>query len=127
MTIAYWCVLATIVFPYFFTVLAKSSPSFNNRDPRQYLQNITGWRQRAHYIQLNSFEATPSFGIAVVMANLAHAHQFNIDMLALIFVTFRVFYAISYLLDKATLRSLFWGIGMMCIIGLFLTPLDKFI
>ena len=122
MTTAYWCVLTAIIFPYFFTVLAKISPSFNNHDPRKYLQNLTGWRQRAHYIQLNSFEMTPSFGIAVVVATLVHAHQSNIDMLALIFVVSRVFYAIFYLLDKASLRTLSWGIGIMCIIGLFLIP-----
>ena len=70
MTISYWCVLAILMFPYVFTVLAKTSPAFNNHDPRKYLQNLTGWRQRAHYIQLNSFEVAPSFGIAVIVANL---------------------------------------------------------
>jgi uncharacterized MAPEG superfamily protein len=109
-----------ILFPYFFTVLAKSLPTFNNHDPRQYLQNLTGWRKRAHSIQLNSFEITPAFGIAIIVANLIHAQQSSIDTLAFTFVVSRVCYAICYLSDKASLRSLFWGVGIVCIIGLFL-------
>ena len=126
MTIAYWCILITIIFPYFFTVLAKTSSIYNNHDPRQYLQSLTGWRKRAHYIQLNCFEITPSFGIAVIIASLIHARQLSIDTLALTFVVSRLCYAICYLVDKASLRTLFWGLGILCVIGLFLLPLNKF-
>lgn len=119
MTVAYWCIFATIIFPYFFTVLAKSSPAFNNHDPRKYLQNLTGWRQRAHYVQLNSFEITPPFSIAVIVATLIHGHQSSIDMLALTFVVSRVCYGIFYLSDQANFRTLSWAVGMACIIGLF--------
>lgn len=119
MTIAYWCVLVMIVFPYFFAMLAKSGPNFNNHDPRLYLQNITGWRKRADYIQKNTFETTPAFGIAVIISHLIHAHQQSIDTLAIAYVISRIFYALCYLSDKASLRSLFWTVGMICIIGLF--------
>jgi uncharacterized MAPEG superfamily protein len=122
MTIAYGCVLAMIIFPYIFAGLAKYSPTYDNHDPREYLQHLTGWHKRAHYIQLNSFEATPAFGIAVIIAHLIHTHQTSIDTLALIFVISRVCYAIFYLNDKASFRSLFWMIGMACIIGLFFVP-----
>lgn len=119
MTIAYWCILAMIIFPYIFTTLAKSSPKFNNHHPREYLQSLTGWRKRAHYVQLNSFEVTPAFGIAVIVAHLMNSNQSSINMLALTFVASRVCYGICYLSDKAGFRSFFWLIGMACIVGLF--------
>lgn len=119
MTVAYWCVLAMIIFPYIFTIMAKAGSKYDNHDPRAALQKMTGWRKRANYIQLNSFEATPAFGIAVIIAHLAHANQLTLDKLAITFVIARVFYAICYLTDKATLRSLVWFVGYACVISLF--------
>jgi uncharacterized MAPEG superfamily protein len=94
MTIAYWCVFAMIIFPYFFTVLAKSGDHYNNQNPRDYLQKVTGWRKRADYVQLNCYESTPAFGIAVVIAHLAHANQLAINTLAITFVIARLCYGI---------------------------------
>ena len=119
MTIAFWCVLIMIIFPYFFTTLAKYSKHFDNHDPRGYLQKVTGWRKRADYVQLNSFESTPAFGIAVIIAHLAHAPQPILDKLAVVFVFSRLIYAICYLCDKDLLRTLFWAIGMICVFGIF--------
>lgn len=119
MTTAYWCVLFIIFFPYFFTFLAKSSRNFNNHDPRGYLAKLTGWRKRADYVQQNSFEATSAFGLAVIIAHLAHANQTNLDYLSIAFVIARIIYSICYITDQASLRSLFWGVGMVCILGMF--------
>jgi uncharacterized MAPEG superfamily protein len=118
-TTAYWCVLVMILFPYIFTSLAKSRKDFNNHDPRDYLQKTTGWRRRAHYVQLNSFESTPAFGIAVIIAQLAHTSQGWVDNLAIAFVIARIIYAICYLTDMAALRTLVWMVGMACVVGLF--------
>lgn len=119
MTIAYWCVLAMILFPYVFTVLAKYSAHYNNHDPRHYLETTTGWRRRAHYIQLNSFEALPAFGLAVIISHLAHASQTSLNTAAIIFVIARIFYAIFYLFDIPKMRSLCWFIGMACVVRIF--------
>ena len=108
MTIAYWCILLMVVFPYFFIFLAKSNPDFNNYKPREYLEKLTGWRKRASYIQINSFESTPIFAIAVIIAQLQHAPLTIINSFAISFVIARILYAICYLTNKATLRSLFW-------------------
>jgi uncharacterized MAPEG superfamily protein len=121
MTIAYWCILSMLIYPYIFTALAKSSRNYNNQDPRKYLETVTGWRKRALNVQLNCFEATPAFGIAVIVAHLIKGNQNTINILALIFVFSRLCYAFCYLTNKARLRSLFWFIGMSCIIGLFFT------
>ena len=119
MTTAYWCVFIIILFPYLFTTLAKTGRHFSNSDPRTYLDKLTGWRKRAHYVQLNSFEALPAFGLAVIIAQLAHAPQGTLDKLAMVFVIARIFYGICYLADKALFRTLFWGVGLACVIGMF--------
>jgi uncharacterized MAPEG superfamily protein len=119
MTIAYWCVCVMIFFPYIFTVMAKWSNHYDNHDPRGYLANTTGWRQRANYVQVNCFEAVPAFGIAVIIAHLAQAQQSRIDMLALTFVVCRVVYGFCYVTDRATMRTIIWFIGLFSVAGLF--------
>lgn len=119
MTIAYGCVLIMIIFPYIFTCLAKFSPQFNNHTPREYLEHLTGWRKRAHWIQLNSFEITPAFAAGVIIAHQLHSTQTSIDKLAIAFVISRCLYAVCYLTDKATLRTIVWTVGLGCVIALF--------
>jgi uncharacterized MAPEG superfamily protein len=119
MTIAYTCVLLIILFPYVFTFMAKAGTRYNNHDPRNCLEGLTGWRRRANYVQLNSFEAMPAFGVAVIISQLAHASQHSINILAVVFVIARICYGICYLTDKATMRSLFWFVGLGCVVGLF--------
>ena len=119
MTIGYWCVLISIIFPYIFTILAKTAPNFDNHEPRYYLEHLTGWRKRAHWTQLNSFEIMPAFTAAVIIAHQLQANQASIDKIAVAFIFSRIFYAVFYLTDKAALRSLTWFLGFVCIISLF--------
>jgi len=119
MTTAYWCVFVIILFPYIFTVLAKTDSRFNNQDPRKYLDEVSGWRRRANCTQLNSFESGPAFGIAVIIAHLTHVYQPSLDNMALAFVGARCLYAICYLFNKPLLRTLFWAVGFGCMISLF--------
>ncbi len=119
MTMAYGYVLVAMLFPYFFTVLAKSESGFNNKKPREYLQSLTGWRKRAHWVQLNSLEIFPAFAIAMLVAHHTGVPVKMINLLGFIFLCSRVMYAICYLVDQDIFRSLFWGIGLGCIIGLF--------
>ncbi len=121
MTTAYWCVLVVVLFPYVFTVLAKSGPGFNNRTPREALEHLKGWRKRAHWAQLNSFEAMPGFIAAVLIAEQLHVPQWEINRLAMAFVAMRVLYAICYIADKYILRSLAWFVGLGIVIALFVT------
>lgn len=120
MTIAYWCVLAAALLPYFIVVTAKSGPGFDNRAPRLHLAQASGWRQRAHWAHQNAFEAFPPFAAAVLVAEQVRAPQHSIDLLALGFIAMRILHPIFYVMDKAALRSLVWGLGFLCVIGLFL-------
>ncbi len=120
MSIAYWCVLVAGLFPYIFTVLAKAKGiDFDNHSPREYLNNLTGWRKRANWIQINSFEAFPFFAAAVIIANLNHAPSNKIDILAMSFILFRILYAIAYLKNIASLRTIVWTGGFICVVSLF--------
>jgi uncharacterized MAPEG superfamily protein len=115
MTVAYWCVVVAMFFPYVFTILAKSDGRLNNVDPRSYLQNMTGWRKRANYVQMNSFEVLPIFGLAVIIAQLSGSNQGSLDHLALSFIFLRCIYGVCYLANKAALRSLVWLLAMLTV------------
>lgn len=122
MTIAYWCVLAAAGLIYAATGLAKGGgrmPTQANFSPREWLARLEGWPKRANWAQQNSFEVFPIFAAAVIIAQATHAPQGRIDTLALAFVAIRVVYLLLYLADLATLRTLSWVAGMVCVVWLF--------
>ena len=91
MTVAFWCVLIAIFLPYLCTGVAKfSGGKFGprqNHDPRAFLETLEGFAKRAHSAQLNSFEVTPAFAAAVIIADIVgNAQPVTIDVLAVLFV-----------------------------------------
>jgi uncharacterized MAPEG superfamily protein len=120
MTIAFWCVLVAGLLPYVVTVLYKTRGDFDNQHPRQWATTLSGWRARAHAAQQNSFEAFPFFAAAVLIAHALHAPQATVDTWSLIFVGARIAYQAAYLANWATLRSIIWVTGMICIVTIFL-------
>ena len=124
MTAAFWCVLIAIFLPYLCTGVAKFSDgkfgARDNHDPRAFLDSLEGIAKRAHSAQLNSFEVTPAFAAAVIIAHLAgNAELVTINVLAVLFITSRLLYIICYLADWAMLRSLVWFVGMALIASFF--------
>jgi len=121
MTIAFICILLAGLLPYFWGVLSKfTAPGYNNNQPRIYLETLQGWRQRSHWAQLNSHETFPLFAAAVIVAHIAGvAPQPKIDLIAIVFIVLRLLYGICYIKDWATIRSLLWGLGLVCNISLF--------
>jgi uncharacterized MAPEG superfamily protein len=119
MTFAYWMLIAAMMMPYFTIALAKVGGGIDNRAPRPALENLSGWRKRADWAHRNHFEAFPAFAAAVFVAELTHAAQNRIDQLAGIFVLLRVIYTALYLADQATLRSVFWFLGLIVVVWLF--------
>ena len=117
MTFALWCVLAATMLPYVWGTLSKASKTFDNARPR--LQQKTGWRQRADWAQQNSWEAFAPFAAAVLIAHWLHVAQPTIDWLAGLFILFRIAYGMAYIFNLATLRSLIWSGGMLCVLGLY--------
>jgi len=120
MTLAYWCVLIGAFLPILWTGVAKfSGPGFNNRKPRDFQERLEGFRRRAHWAHLNSFEAFPPFAAAVIIAHQLQVTQGRLDLLAGLWIGFRVLYGICYLADQATLRSLAWLAAVACWVSLF--------
>ena len=120
MTLAYWCVLAAALMPFLFTGIAKfSGGRYNNYSPREFLEKQEGFRKRAHWAQLNSFEAFPMFAAAVIIAHLTGAEQDYINTLAIAFIGIRIAYGVMYLANLAALRTLVWTAGLACVIALF--------
>ena len=124
MTVAFWCVLIAFCLSYVCTAFAKFSDGKfgpkQNHDPRTFLDGLQGFAKRAHSAQLNSFEVTPAFAAAVIIAHLAGtAELVTINVLAVLFITSRLLYIICYLADWAILRSLVWAVGMALIASFF--------
>ena len=120
LAIAYWCVLIAAVLPLVWSGIAKASgPEFDNRDPRGWLaRQDNPFSVRANAAQLNAFEAFPTFVAAVVLAQLAGVDSGQIALLSIIFVVARVLHGVLYLTNRATLRSLAWAGGFLCVLGL---------
>ena len=115
MSIAFWCVLIAIFLPYVGTSIAKfTGGGFGprqNHDPRTFLASLEGYRKRANAFQMNSFEVTPAFAAAVIIAYVVNnAEPATIS---------RLLYLIFYIADLAMLRSLAWFLGMALIIAIF--------
>ena len=130
MTLAYWMILAAAFLPYTATLYSKlaggGGKTYDNSAPRAQAETLPPQRKRAHWAQLNGFEAFPAFAAGVIVAHLAGATQSCIDALAVAFVVLRVIYTFLYIHDKPTARSLVWFAGFLCVVGLFLAaPLTR--
>lgn len=122
MTLAYWCVFIAILMPFAFTGLAKFTGNFqpkHNHSPRQFLDGLTGWRQRSNWVQQNMFESIPAFMAAVIIAHQTGGNQENIDMLAISYIIIRIIYGALYIADIALMRTLAWTLGLICTLALF--------
>ncbi|GAB3054665.1 MAPEG family protein [Acinetobacter apis] len=103
--------------PYVFTIFAKMTGGFqskNNDNPREFLANAKGIAARAHAIQQNSFESLPLFVASILMAEYMVIDQRTIMTLGVAYLFLRVIYAICYLANWSTLRSIVWLLSMAC-------------
>jgi uncharacterized MAPEG superfamily protein len=120
MTIGFWCVLVAGLLPMLAGFIAKGAkPGYDNNNPRQFLAALDGVGARANAAMQNGFEGFPLFAAAVIIAHYLQADQSSIDQLALGYIAARVVYTLVYAKGWGTVRSLVWGVGLACIIGLF--------
>src|SRR5208282_2798210 len=119
MTFAYWMILVAALLPYFTVFAAKNGARIDNRAPRASLEKLKGWRRRADWAHRNHFEAFAPFALAVIVAELAHAPQNRIDLLAGAFILLRLVYTALYIGDKAGARSIVFVLGFVCVVALF--------
>ncbi len=127
MTIANLCILVACALPVMCAAIAKSKGfvrmnrpgGYDNRDPRGYMSQLTGWRARANAAQANSFEALPLFIAAVLVAQQMQTPQGRTDALAMAFIASRLVYIAVYIANQGMLRSLVWAIGVACCVAMF--------
>jgi uncharacterized MAPEG superfamily protein len=126
MVISYACVLIAGVMPVVCAGIAKAgAKSYNNHDPRAWMAEQSGFRARANAAQANCFEAFPFFAVGVVLALLTGVDPTVVDLLAVLFVAARVAYVACYVADKALFRSLFWLVGYISVITLFILAMQN--
>ena len=118
MYFAYWMVLAAAFLPYACAAYAKAG-SRDNHTPRLYAESLSGGRRRADWAQRNHFEVFPIFAAAVIIASIAGTAHETVNLLAGIYVAARILYTFAYITDRATLRSILFITGSLCIAGLF--------
>lgn len=124
MYIALICVLVAGLMPYLWTGVAKfSGPRYDNSDVRGWQARLVGLPYRANAAHLNSFEAFPLFGTAVLAAFLTGADAQHVMQLSLSFVGLRLLYGVIYLLNIAALRSLVWIAAMACSVAIWLSAI----
>jgi uncharacterized MAPEG superfamily protein len=127
MTIAEWCVFATVML-----VLLTIAPfkwlgfrSFDNANPRDPKFYDNPLRARAWGAHQNGIETFPFFAAAVLLAEFRNAPQNLINELAVLFVIVRIAYVLTYLGDRPTLRSILWSIGFAINVGIFFLPMIR--
>jgi uncharacterized MAPEG superfamily protein len=124
MTIAEWCVFATLMLAMLTIGVVKWSAfhQFNNgrpRDPAFYQDPL---RARALGAHQNGLEAFPFFAVAVLLAEFRLGPLRLIDELAVLFLIVRIAYVFTYLGNRPVLRSILWGIGFTINIAIFFLP-----
>ncbi len=124
MTIAEWCVFATLMLYLLSIVPVKwiRFRRFDNskpRDPAFYEDPLAARALGAHQ---NGIEAFPFFAIAVLLAEFRSSPQNLINELAVLFLIVRIAYVLTYLGNRPRLRSILWNIGFIINIGIFFMP-----
>lgn len=120
MLISYAAMLAAGLMPVVCAGIAKSGfKGYDNRDPRAWLAQQTGFRARANAAQANCFEAFPFFAVGVILALLTGVDPQAVDGLSAFFVVSRVAYVFCYLADKAKWRTMVWSAAYVAVVALY--------
>jgi len=124
MTIAELCLLGMVLLTYLVIGPAKFAGlrEFDNSYPRDPAFYTKGPRARALGAHQNGLEAFPLIAAAVLVAELHSAPQHTIDGLALAFLGARIAYAVCYLGDRPSLRSMIWTLAFVINLAIFLLP-----
>jgi len=128
MYIVLWCLFVLVVIPYVLAGIGgylrtQQFGQLDNNYPRIQAAQATGAAARATAAQQNAWEALAVFTAAAFCAWVTEANAAYAANLAVVFVAFRIVHAVLYLADLATLRSLAFVGGQVCVIWLFLLGL----
>jgi uncharacterized MAPEG superfamily protein len=125
MTVAEWCVFASVILYLLTIVPAKwaNAKQYDNARPRDPAFYQDGLRSRALGAHQNGIEAFPFFAAAVLLAEFRGAPQNLINELSILFVIVRLAYVLTYVGDRPSLRSILWTLGFLITAAIFFLPL----
>lgn len=123
MPIAAWCLLIVVLMPVLVVGYAKAGGSYDNQEPRLWMQTLQGAKRRAYAAHINCFEAVPVFLACLFVAVWTDGSPWLVDLLASLFVLFRLGYVMAYITDMPTPRSILWSLAYLCALGIFLSGL----
>ncbi len=124
MTTPFWCLLVAVLLPYVWAGVGvyykrQQFGAIDANHPRAQSAALTDAGARANAAQLNSWEALPVFGAAVLVAHLAGADAGLSAVASLVFVASRVLHGSFYIRNLAPLRSLSFTVGFGACLWLF--------
>ena len=125
MTIAEWCIFASVILYLLTLVPVKwiSAGQYDNAKPRDPSFYENGLRERALGAHQNGLEAFPFFAIAVLLAEFRIAPQNLINELSVLFLIVRMAYVLTYVGNRPSLRSILWTLGFLITVAIFFLPL----
>ncbi|MDJ0788540.1 MAG: MAPEG family protein [Myxococcota bacterium] len=125
MTTPLWCLVLIVLLPVPMAMVGAGlrvrqyGSDFDNKTPRKQVGELEGVAARLYAAQSNAWEAAILFTAAVAVAHLAGADAAASATASLVFVAARVAHLVLYLLDLDLLRSLSFGVALVCVLRLF--------
>jgi uncharacterized MAPEG superfamily protein len=123
--VAYWILLAAALMPYPLVMIAKANRDYDNTEPRDPAAINTPLRRAANGAHQNGLEAFPLLAAAVLLAGLRHAPAGTVNLLAGLWLAFRLVYVGCYLTRRGSLRSLAWSAASACSVAIFVIALTR--
>lgn len=127
MTLAYWCIFIAMLLPWITAFYARKIGGFiadDNHRPRSFLARAYDKAARADAAQQNGYEIFAPFAAAVIIAHATgKAAQITINYWSVLFILSRLGYLYCYIKDKPFARSCIWGVGVVCIISLYIASI----
>ncbi len=121
MPIAYWCILVAALLPLVLAGYAKAG-AHDNSTPRDDAEKLSGARRRAYAAHQNAYENFPFFAVAVIAALSFGATPTTLNLLALLYIAFRIAHGYLYISDKPPLRSAAYAGALVTNIAIFVLP-----
>ena len=127
MSITLWCLfiaglLHVLSKTPLFQAQHKSPEGYDNNNPREQQASLDGLGKRALAAHQNQIESFPIFATGILVATATGMVSSAIDYLAIAYIVARVAYIFYYLNDRATLRTIVWGVGFISSLALLCSP-----
>lgn len=122
MTIAYICLLICMLLPIFWAGVSKygfNDIKYNNESPRDHISSLSGKAKNAYNAEQNCYETFPAFAAAVIVAHQLGNDQSMIDLLCVVFLLSRILHGLFYIINRGSMRSIVYLIGLSANIWLF--------